>query len=229
MCVFSTQFLRRAILGMALLVATHASSSASILFQTGNQQYNQVNLTSTAPTAYTVLGHVRDIANALVEVQFRGYGSDQQSPVLLRSRNGAASIERVTAGSLYQLVISVEPGFVMTAGDFALDQENRLPDGSVSFAAYTYDDKLVDQDPASPASFLLRAKGQNVFNFTAVKPDGVTKLVITSLQPLADFKQLTLEVEDPPLPESAPEPGSLLTLAGVFSCWPLLHRRKRSR
>lgn len=228
MRAFHTSTLRQTVLIAATLAALHATASASILFREGNLQYNQVNLVSTNPTAYTVIGHVRDQGVSIAEVQINGYGADQQTPVLLLSRNGAASVERVTAGSLFQLVITTQPGFVMTAGDFALDQENRLPDGQVSFSAFTASGGLVSQDPLSPPSFTLRANGQNQFNFLATKDDAVSKLVFTSLRPLADLKQVTLEVVNPPLgPESAPEPGSLLTVAGAFSCW-LAGRRRRT-
>lgn len=206
--------LRLALLSAAVLSfsAIHPAS-ATIVFQTGNVQYTNVNIAA-AVDALSVVG---DIGNTGLTMTFENMiGPDMSTQVTMHGQHGVAFVESTldsapgaTHTGFYSLTLKPQAGYGFTAGDFKLDELNSLANGFVTFVG-------VDQfNVPTSNTFAINKNGQNPYNFFTQNGELVTSLVITgTLDPtgapilMQDIKQVSVDVA----PISVPEPATLALL-----------------
>ena len=187
---------------IAMLIAVH-QADATVIFQTGNQQYANVNIAADV-NALSVVG---DIGNTGIQMTFENMiGPDGSTQVTMHGQHGVAFVESYDDSQnsaqnhtgFSSLTLMAEAGYGFTAGDFALDELNSgANQGSVTFNG-------IDQfGHPNTATFSMSANGQNQYNFYTLNGEKVTSLVIstplTSL--MQDIKQVSVNVA--PIPEPA--------------------------
>ena len=186
---------------MLTFIAMH-QAAATVIFQTGNQQYTNVNIAATAQ-AWSVVG---SIGTTGLQMTFENMiGTDGSTQVEMHGSNGTSSVESYHDSLPYvphtcfsSLTLMAEAGYGFTAGDFALDELNSGANtGSVTFNG-------IDQfGNPNTATFSMRANGQNQYNFYTLNGERVTSLVITAptTSLMQDIKQVSVNVA--PIPEPA--------------------------
>jgi hypothetical protein len=199
-------------IGAAMFVGVVAIATppagATIIFATGNVQYDNVNIAA-AVDAMSITG---DIVNTSLQMTFeKMIGPDGSTQVSMHGQHGVAFIESTndsasgaTHTGFSSLTMTPQTGYGFTAGDFSLDQLNGLnsPTGLVTllgldqFGNHTIYNLPIDQ------------KGQNQYNFLASNGEIVTSIVISvpTSDLLQDIKQVS--VNTAPIP--APEPATLV-------------------
>ena len=197
---------RLTLLGTAMLalIAMH-QADATVIFQTGNQQYTNINIAATAQ-AWSVVG---SIGNTGLQMTFENMiGPDGSTQVEMHGSHGTASVESyhdslpsVPHTGFSSLTLMAQTGYGFTAGDFALDELNSgAKPGSVTFNG-------IDQfGNPNTETFSMSTNGQNQYNFYTLNGEKVTSLVIstplTSL--LQDIKAVSVNVAPiAPIPEPA--------------------------
>ncbi len=184
------------------LVGAMQTASATITFGTGNQQYTNVNIVADTD-AMSITG---DIGNTGITMTFENMiGPDGSTQVSMHGQHGVAFIES-TADSVpgaahtgfSSLTLLPQAGYGFTAGDFALDELNGQPNGTVSFLG-------TDQFGVSTQqSFAIVANGQNQYQFITGDGELVTSIVISvpTTALLQDLKQLSVNVAAIPEPST---------------------------
>ena len=184
------------------LVGAMQTASATITFSTGNQQYTNVNIVADTD-AMSITG---DIGNTGITMTFENMiGPDGSTQVSMHGQHGVAFIES-TADSVpgaahtgfSSLTLLPQAGYGFTAGDFALDELNGQPNGTVSFLG-------TDQFGVSTQqSFAIVANGQNQYQFITGDWELVTSIVISvpTTALLQDLKQLSVNVAAIPEPST---------------------------
>jgi hypothetical protein len=184
------------------LVGAMQTASATITFGTGNQQYTNVNIVADTD-AMSITG---DIGNTGITMTFENMiGPDGSTQVSMHGQHGVAFIES-TADSVSgvahtgfsSLTLLPQAGYGFTAGDFALDELNGQPNGTVSFLG-------TDQFGVSTQqSFAIVANGQNQYQFITGDGELVPSIVIYVPTPalLQDLKQLSVNVAAIPEPST---------------------------
>jgi hypothetical protein len=211
-------------IAMLSLIVSHPVG-ATIIFQTGNVQYTNVNIAA-AVDASSILG---DVGNTGLTMTFANMiGPDGSSQVSMHGQHGVAFVESafdsqpsVTHTGFSSITLLAQAGYGFSAGDFKLDElAGGSNPGSVSFTA-------LDQFGNSSMSTFamnLNLNGQNPFNFFTLNGELATSIVITAPTTalLQDIKQVSVnEVQIPTTPPSppVPEPSTLallgLGLAGI--------------
>ena len=196
----------RSVLGCGLLAAammTCAPSTATIIFDTGNQQYTNINFDASDPTLLNISGEV-DQDNVFMDFTAEWLGT----PVLLHSSHGVAAIsvnDPINSPNETFDTMDVFPdpaniGFAWTGMDFKLDGLNGEPAGTVQFTAI---DNL--GNTFTSALFAIDATGQQPFHLHAIDGESITHLTIVSTLPLVDIKQVSVDgtLNGVPLPEPA--------------------------
>ena len=213
-------------LALPLVAAAAPPALATIVFQTGNQQYTNVNIAADT-NAMTIIG---DIGNTGVQMTFNTMiGPDGTAQVEMHGQNGVAYVESY-ADSLTStnnhtgfssITLTPEAGYGFTAGDFKLDQLNSLaaPSGTVTFAG---EDHGV---PEAPVAMSIAQTGQNPYNFYTLNGELVTSLTITvpTTDLLVDIAQVSVGVAE------IPEPSSLAVFAGGLGLLALAAHRPWKR
>ncbi len=192
---------RTLILGSLLFIAMQ-EADATVIFQTGNQQYTNVNIAADT-NALSIIG---DIKNTGLQMTFENMiGPDGQTKVAMHGQHGVAFVESyadslpgATNTGFSSLTLMAQAGYGFTAGDFALDElTGGSNPGSVTFNG-------IDQfGNPNTSIFSMRVNGQNPYNFYTLNGEIVTSLVITAplTSLLQDIKQVSVNVA--PIPEPA--------------------------
>ena len=200
-------------------------ASATIIFQTGNQQYTNVNIAADVD-APSVVG---DIGNTGVQMAFNTMiGPDGVTQVTMHGQHGVAFVQsfddsqpRVSDTGFSSIHLTPQTGFGFTAGDFSLDQLNSLssPGGIVTFIGT---DQFGNQ---TETSLSISQNGQNQYNFLTQGGELVTDILISvpTTDLLESIRQVSVEVA----PISVPEPSSLLILTTAAGLLGLGARRRR--
>ena len=193
------------IIGLALLagISVLPEASATITFDTGNQQYNNVNFVA-AQSAPTVTGYATIGGQDLAVYFLNGVGPDGFTSINLHAQHGVAFVENVAdaASSTPQIgfsSITIKPqeGYGFTAGDFKIDEINS---GSLQGLVTLYG---VDQfGNVTHQIFDLSPHGQNPFQFWTGDGELVTSLTFTTPTDslMADIKQVSVNMA-PVIPE----------------------------
>lgn len=184
----------------SVLVATQ-SSNAAIIFQSGNQQYDNVNIAADID-ALSIVGAISGTPDTMTFNTMIGPNCSTQ--VSEHGQHGVAFVES-TADSLpgathtgfCSLHLTAQPGTSWFAGDFALDQLVDNP-GSVfatfsgiNFSTFT-------------TSLPFDTHGQSQYNFLGTAGEQITdlRIFVTSTDNLMqDIKQVSLGVTGYPIPE----------------------------
>lgn len=204
------------------LVGAMQTASATITFSTGNQQYTNVNIAADTD-ATSITG---DIGNTGITMTFENMiGPDGSTQVNMHGQHGVAFIESaadavpgVAHTGFSSLTLLPQAGYGFTAGDFALDELNGQPNGTVTFLGR-------DQFGGSTQqSFAIAANGQNQYQFITGGGELVTSIVISvpTTALLQDLKQLSVNVA------AIPEP-STYAMFGVGLLGIGFWRRRQSR
>jgi PEP-CTERM motif len=177
-------------------------AGATVIFQTGNQQYTNVNIAA-AVDAFSIVG---DIGNTGLYMTFEDMiGPSGATEVMMHGQHGVAFVESTadsvpgtTHTGFSSLTLLPQAGYGFTAGDFSLDQLNSLliPSGTVTLRG-------VDHFGASTQYLLPISKnGQNPYNFYTLDGELVTSITISvpTSDLLQDIKQLSVEVTAIPEP-----------------------------
>ena len=199
---------------LTTLLASSGPASATIIFNTGNQQYTNVNIAADV-NQLTIVG---DIGNTGIQMTFNTMiGPDGTTPVQMHGQHGVAFVEsyhdsttNVHTG-FSSLMLTPQAGYGFTAGDFALDQLDTLT-SPTGFITLTGVDQFGNSTSTTEA---IGRHGQNPYNFTTLNGELVTNIVITTplTDLLVDIKQVSVNVA--PIPEAPiPEPMSLVLLGG---------------
>lgn len=212
------------LLGIAAAVLAVQPADATVIVQTGNQQYDNVNIAADID-AMTLTGTIANTGG--VTMTFNSMiGPDYSTPVSMHGQHGVAFVES-TADSVpgashtgfSSLTLTAEPGTSWFAGDFALDQLVDHPgDVFFEFSGNNFTTFIT-------TGFLLDPNGQSQFNFFGNAGEQITQLTIFVTDPtlLQDIKQVSLGVTGIPLPE--PLTLSLFG-AGLIGAGALRRRKK---
>ena len=206
--------LRTLILGSSVFIAMH-EADATVIFQTGNQQYTNVNIAADT-NAFSIVG---DIQNTGLQMTFENMiGPDGKTKVEMHGQHGVAFVESyldsipgATHTGFSALTLMAQAGYGFTAGDFALDELNSGANpGSVTFNG-------IDQfGNPNTATFSMSANGQNPYNFYTQNGEIVTSVVITvpTTSLLQDIKQVSVNVAPIPEPSTLASIGLGLAALG---------------
>ena len=116
---------RTIIIGATILIAMQ-EADATVIFQTGNQQYTNVNIAADANALFVV----GDIGNTGLQMTFENMiGPDGTTQVTMHGQHGMAFVESyldslpsATHTGFSSLTLMAQAGYGFTAGDFALDE-----------------------------------------------------------------------------------------------------------
>lgn len=209
------------IMTVSLLCGAAVTASATISFGTGNQQYNNVNFAANTDS-YTITGQATIGGQDLNVIFSEMIGPDRTTQVTMHASHGDATIQSyqdsLTSAhtGFSSLLITPQTGYGFTAGDFKLDELNKLPDGFVTFYGI---DQFLNQ---TEASFAIDPNGQSPYLFTTSGGEMVTSIRITTGTNvlLQDFKQMSVDMAPVGV---VPEPSTfvagallLLPLGGAF-------------
>lgn len=200
------------------------NAQATIIFSTGNQQYNNVNFAA-AVTAPTVTGQA-NINGVDYDVLFSNMiGPDGSTQVDIHAQHGVAFLQSAHDATtdphtgFVSLIMTPQAGFAFTAGDFKLDYlSNQLP-GTVTFQG-------IDQlGNLTTSTFNITAAGQDPYQFTTADGELVTSIKFSVPQSqqnkLEDIKQVSVNMAPIPEPTTA-----LFGLALVGFCTTARRRNK---
>jgi len=202
-----------------ILVASLTSTvSADMVFNTGNNQYTNVNIQADQ-SAMTILANVDSDANNVIT--FRGADAGPSFvPIVLHGQHGVAFVEAFNpVDTIYRFTIRADSNHYITAADWKLDAAPPV-DGTVSFLAYDSGGNLIPP-VGGLNTFAISHNGQNPYGFTTTNGSLVRTLVIESTVPMLDIKQVSVNT-------AVPEPGSV-ALLGLGGCLLVARRFVRRR
>lgn len=170
-------------------------ASPGVIFQTGNQQFTNVNIAADTD-ALSIIG---DIGNTGLQMTFDTMiGPDGTTQVTMHGQHGVAFVQSfadsqpgATDTGFASITLTAQAGYGFTGGDFELDQLNQLPSptGILSLQG-------IDQFSGVSTNNTLgiSENGQNPYNFYTTGREVATSIVITvaTSDLLEDIKQVSL-------------------------------------
>ncbi len=211
-----TSLLRTIILGSAMFIAMH-EAGATVIFQTGNQQYTNVNIAADV-NALSIVG---SIGGTGLQMTFENMiGPDGKTQVEMHGQHGVAFVESYSDSQssaqnhtgFSSITLMAQTGYGFTAGDFALDELNSGANpGTVTFNG-------IDQFGNPNTATFSMGNGQNQYNFYTQNGEIVTSLVITAptTSLLQDIKQVSVNAAAIPEPSTLASAGIGLAALGWF-------------
>lgn len=208
------------IIAALLVIGAALSASATITFDTGNNQYNNVNLAADTDAAI-ITGQI----NSGLNVYFSDMIGPDGSTTTMHAQHGVAFIQSYADSQNHNpssltgfssLTITPQAGYGFTAGDLSLDLLNvSKTDVTVTFLGTDQYGNNTSQNLA------INWNGQNPYQFSTADGELITRIILSvpttpSTTPLlADMKQMSVDM----VPVGAvPEPSTVI--AGAFLLLP---------